>query len=70
MQVGAQRIIGEVLFPQTRRQLCDPGGGVLRDPLEDVVDEIGIGIDAVQSAGHDQALNDTDVSGAEFGPAE
>jgi hypothetical protein len=39
VQVGAQRIIGEVLLPQTRRELCDPGSGVLRDALEHI-DEV------------------------------
>ncbi len=69
MQVRAQRIVGEILFPQTRRELGDSGRGVLCDPLQ-YVDEIGIRIDAVQPAGHDQALNDADVAGAEFGPAK
>jgi len=34
VQVGAQRIIREVLFPQTRREFGDPGSGVLRDALD------------------------------------
>jgi hypothetical protein len=42
---------------------------VLRDALQDI-NEIGIRIDAVQSAGDDQTLDDSDVSGAEFGPAK
>ena len=58
-----------MLLPQTRREFCDPGSGVQRDALEDV-DEIGVGIDAVQATGHDQALNDADVAGAELGPAK
>ena len=69
MQVGAQRVIGEVLLPQPRRKLGDPGGGVQRDALEHI-DEVGIWIDAVQAAGHEQALDDADVAGTEFGPAE
>lgn len=36
MQVGAQRVIGEVLLPQPRRKLGDPGGGVQRDALEHI----------------------------------
>ena len=40
-----------------------------RYPLEHV-DQIGIGVDAVQPAGHDQALDDPDVLGAELGPTE
>ena len=69
MQVGAQRIVGEVFFPQTRRELRDPGSRVLCDPLEDI-DEISVGIEAVQATGDDQALNDADISGPELGPAE
>ena len=69
MQVGAQRVIREVLFPQTRRELCDPGCGVLRDALEHI-DEVGVRIDAVKAAGDDQALDDADVAGTELGPTE
>ena len=31
---------------------------------------VAVGIDAVQAAGDDQALQDADVLGAEFGPTE
>ena len=41
----------------------------MSDPLE-YVDEIGVRIDAVEATGDDQALNDADVAGTEFGPAE
>ena len=44
-----------VNFPR-RRDLCD----ALRF----------LAIDAVEAAGDDQTLNDADVFGAEFGPAE
>ncbi len=69
MQVGAQGIIREVLLPKTRRELGDPGSGVLRDPLQDV-NEIRVGIYAVQATGDQQALDDADVAGAELGPAK
>jgi hypothetical protein len=69
VQVGAQWIIREMLFPQPGRQFCNPRSGVLGDALQDI-DEIGIRIDAVQSASDDQTLDDSDVSGAEFGPAK
>ena len=42
---------------------------MLADPLQHI-DEIGVRIDAVESAGDDQALDDADVLGAELGPAE
>ena len=58
-----------MLRPESRREFSDSAGGVLADALEDV-DEVGVRIDAVQSAGGDQALDDADVPGAEFGPAE
>jgi hypothetical protein len=58
-----------LLFPEPWRQFGNPRCGVLCDALEHI-DEIGIRIDAVQSAGDDQTLDDADVSGAEFGPAE
>ena len=39
------------------------------DALQDV-DEVVVGIDAMQAAGDDEPLDDADVPGAEFGPAE
>jgi hypothetical protein len=69
MQVRAQRIVGEEWFPQARGQLGNLRRGVLRDAQEHI-DKIGIGINAVQSAGDDQALDYSDISGAEFGPAK
>ena len=58
-----------MLLPQSRREFRDPGSRVLRDPLEHI-DEIGVGIDVVEATGDDQALDDADISGTEFGPAE
>jgi hypothetical protein len=37
---------------------------MLADALQDI-DEIRVGVDPVQAAGHDQALHDSDVFGAE-----
>jgi hypothetical protein len=45
-----QRIVGEMLFPEPRRQFGNPSGGVFPDALEHI-DEIRVRIDAVQSAG-------------------
>jgi hypothetical protein len=42
---------------------------MLADPLQ-YVGEVGVEIDAVQTARHDQTLSDTDVLRAEFGPAK
>ena len=42
---------------------------MLADPLQDI-DQVGVGVDAMQSTGDDQALHDADVFGAELGPAE
>ena len=42
---------------------------MLSDALENV-DEVVVGVDVVQPAGDDQALDDADVFGREFGPAE
>jgi hypothetical protein len=58
-----------VLFPEPRRELGDAAGRMFADSLQ-CIDEIGVGINVVQSAGDDQALDDADVLGAEFGPAE
>ena len=65
----AQRVGGEVLFPQSRGELLDLRGRVLADALQDV-DQVVVRIDLMQPAGHDETLHDADVLGAEFGPAE
>jgi len=69
MQGGTQRIGGEVLLPQSWREFVDSIRGVLTDTLQHI-DEIVVGIDPVQSASDDQTLHDTDVMGADFGPAK
>ncbi len=42
---------------------------MLADALQDV-DQLGVGIDAVEPAGDDYDLNDTELFGAQLGPAE
>ena len=69
MDLGAQRIGGEVLFPQAWSEFGDAAGGMLADPLQHI-DEVGVRIDAVEPARDDQALDDADVLRAEFCPAE
>ena len=51
----AQRCLSEVRLPLPGRELCDVGGRVLADTLEDV-DEIVVRIDVVLPTGRDQAL--------------
>lgn len=53
MQVQSQRILAEVLLPESRRGLGHATGWVLADALQDV-DEIGVRINAVQPAGTDR----------------
>ena len=47
----------------------DTTGWMLANALQDI-DPIVVGVDRVQPTGHDQALEDADVPGAEFCPAE
>ena len=42
---------------------------MLSDTLQHI-DEVVVWIEGVQPTGHQQALHDTDVLGAEFGPTE
>ena len=42
---------------------------MLADTLQDV-DQVGVGIDAVEPTGDDQALDDADLFGTELSPAE
>ena len=58
-----------MLLPQARREFGDAARGVFTDPLQHI-DQVGVWVDAVQSASDDQTLDDADVFGAEFGPAE
>ena len=69
MQVRAKRLIRKVLFPQSWSELDDTGGWMLADPLQNI-DQVSVRIDAVQTAGHDQTLSDTDVLRAELCPTE
>ena len=58
-----------MLFPESGRQLDDPTGRVDAHALKHI-HQVRIGIDAVQPAGADQALDDADVGGPDFAPAE
>ncbi len=69
MQGRAQRIAGEERFPHSRREFMHARRRVLAHALQHV-DQTVIGIDVVQLARHQQALRNTDLPGAELGPAE
>lgn len=56
MDIGAQRIDCEVLLPQPRGEFCNAAGGMFTDALQDI-DQVGVRIDAMQSAGDYQALD-------------
>jgi len=69
VQGRAQGIAGEDLLPESRREFVDAVGWMLSNALENV-DEVVVGVDVVQPTGDDQALDEADVFGPEFGPAE
>jgi hypothetical protein len=69
VDVGAQGIGCEVLLPEPRSQFCNAVCRVFTDPLQ-YVDEIAVGIDTVQTASDDQALDDPDMFGAQLGPTK
>jgi hypothetical protein len=66
MQGRAQWIAGDELLPQPRGEFVDAAGRVLAHTLQDI-DQIIVGIDLVQPAGHDQTLHDPDVLGPKCG---
>jgi hypothetical protein len=69
IEVGAEGMLREVLFPQARGEELDFKGGVGIDALEDI-DEIDVGIDALEATGGQQTLNDADMARADFRPTE
>ena len=56
-------------LPAARRKGLDVVVWVDGDPLQDI-DQIGVGIDAVQAASGHQTLDDANVLGTDFGPTE
>ena len=56
MKVGAHWIVREMLLPEAWGQFGDATGRMLTDSLQDI-DQVGVGIDAVESAGDDQTLD-------------
>ena len=68
-KVRAQGMGGKPFFPASGRQLFGRAGQVVAYPLKDI-DQVGIGIDAVQTTGDQQALDHAHVPGARLAPVE
>ena len=58
-----------MLFPQSGSELGHVFGGVRANPLEHVY-EIIVGVDALESARTEEALDDAEMLGSELCPAE
>ena len=69
VEVRAHRVGGEERFPQPRCEFVHPCRRMRGHALQDI-DQVVVGVDAVQATGDDQALQDADMLGAEFGPAK
>jgi len=54
IEVGTQRARGEMLFPQPRREFCDPQSRKPINTLPDVYQAI-VGADLVPATGREQA---------------
>ena len=68
-EVGAQGGVGEQRFPHPRGELDGPVGRMHADALKHV-DQVGVGIDLVQPARHQQTLDDTDALGTDLARSE
>ena len=68
-EVGTQGEVREHRLPHSRSKLDYALGRVLADTLQDI-DEVGVEANALEAAGHQQALDDSDALGPEFGPRE
>ena len=69
MDVGAQRILGEVLLPQARCQQFHLARRMLSHALQDI-DEVVVRIDTVQATSDDEGVGDTNVMRADLGGAK
>src|SRR5262245_58978430 len=67
--VGDVRVGRGTTFPQSGRELGNSRGRVFTHALK-YVDQVRIRVDLLHAAGHDQALHDVDMAGAELRPAE
>ena len=62
-------MLGEVLLPEPWREEMDVARWVALDTLQDI-HQVGVRIDALQTARPQQALDDADVLGANLGPTK
>ena len=69
IEVGAQRVVCEVLLPQAGREELDFQGGMGIDALEHI-DQIDVGIDALQTTRREQTVDNPHMAGADFRPTE
>jgi hypothetical protein len=58
------RGFGEFRFPQAWREVDDPACRVLFADARQDIDQVGVGIYALEAAGDQEALDDTDAFGA------
>jgi hypothetical protein len=61
--------MGKFGFPKARREIEHLARRVLADALQDI-NQVGVGVDPLQPAGHQQALDQADALGADLGPGE
>ena len=69
IEIRAERLRGEVLFPQAWREELNLQGRMGIDALEHI-DEVDIGIDALQATGGQQTVDDAHLPSTYFGPAK
>ena len=68
-EIRTQGLCGEVRFPQAGCEQLDLQGGMSLDALQHI-DQIDLGIDAVQATRRQHTVDDPDVTRAHFRPAE
>ena len=59
--------MGELGFPYPRREIDNVTRRMFTHPLQHI-DQVGVDVNALQFAGHDQALDDADLLRPELGP--
>ena len=62
-------MLGEVLLPQAGREELDLKRGMGIDALQHI-DQVDVGIDALEATGGQQTVDDADVTRAHFRPTE
>ncbi len=69
IEISTERFVREVLLPEPRREEMNLTGGMGIDALEHI-DEVDVGVNALQSARGNQALHDAHILRADLRPAE